>query len=207
MPWACGCSSTWRTRRIRGRTGLEYFQTSDREKRRQFDRTTGLGQDYIFHIRENYCDSMFINSFIDQDFVDLHRLFVVGKRLNKERMTWQYYVKSRKAEDYKDMVADGLYHPPRIEVTVAENNTLVLNHMFEGKPLLRDFIHGVLLGVEYLWGEEVHLYTNVPHSHEGQPRQRRSTQGGDPKTNHPVETVSLHHERQNTVANASGITV
>ena len=60
------------------------------------------------------------------------------------------------------MVADSLYHPPRIEVNVTENNTLVLNHAFEGKPLVRDFIQGVLLGVSFLWGGEVHLETSNP---------------------------------------------
>ena len=146
----------------KGRTGLEYFQTADQHQRHQFDRATGQGREYIFHIRENYCDSMFINSFLDQDFVDQHRLFVVGKRMNKERMTWQYYVRSRKAVDYKQMVAESLYHPPRLGVTIAENNVLVLNHEFEGKPLVRDFIQGVMLGVEFLWGDEVHLYTSDP---------------------------------------------
>ena len=145
-----------------GKTGLEYFQTADQHQRRTFDKDTGQGRDFIFHIRENYCDSMFINSFLDQDFVDLHRLFVVGKRLNKEKMAWQYYVRSRKAAAYKEMVADSLYHPPRIEVNVTENNTLVLNHAFEGKPLVRDFIQGVLLGVSFLWGGEVHLETSNP---------------------------------------------
>ena len=169
----------------RGRTGLAYFQTQDRQARQQYDQATGQGRDYIFHLRENYCDSMFINSFIDQDFVDLHRLFVVGKRLNQERMTWQYYVKSRKAEAYKQMVAESLYHPPRIEVAVAENNALVLNHVFEGKPLLRDFIQGVLLGVEYLWGDEVHLLTSVPIA----TKSGRETDG-DPKEETPKRTIS-----------------
>ncbi|MBV5316884.1 MAG: SpoVR family protein [Desulfobulbaceae bacterium] len=146
----------------KGRMGLEYFQTADQHQRRTFDQGTGKGRDFIFHIRENYCDSMFINSFLDQEFVDLHRLFVVGKRLNQERKTWQYYVRSRKAVDYKQMVADSLYHPPRIEVAVADNKALVLNHVFEGKPLVRDFIQGVLLGVEFLWGSEVHLFTSDP---------------------------------------------
>ena len=146
----------------KGRTGLDYDRTADSVLRRDFDRATGLGRDYIFHIRENYCDSMFVNSFIDQDFIDQHRLFVVGKRLNKERMTWQYYVRSRKADDYRQMVADSLYHPPRIEVGVGENNLLMLEHVFEGKPLVRDFVQGVLVGVEFLWGGEVQLLTSVP---------------------------------------------
>lgn len=146
----------------KGRTGLEYFQLADRRKRDTFDQATGRGREFIFHVRENYCDSMFINSFLDQDFVDQHKLFVAGKRLNKEKMTWQYYVRSRKAADYKQMVADSLYHPPRIEVTVGEGNALILNHVFEGKPLVREFIQAVLIGVEFLWGDEVHLYTSDP---------------------------------------------
>ena len=32
----------------------------------------------------------------------------------------------------------------------------------EGKPLLRDFIAGVLVGVSFLWGDPVHLETSVP---------------------------------------------
>ena len=146
----------------KGKTGLEYYQTADQHQRRIFDRATGKGRDFILHLRENYCDSMFINSFLDQDFVDLHRLFVVGKRLNKEKTNWQDYVRSRKAADYKQMVADSLYHPPQITVSVGEDNGLVLNHLFEGKPLVRDFIQGVLLGVSFLWGDQVHLYTSDP---------------------------------------------
>ena len=103
---------------------------------------------------------MFVNTFIDQEFVDLHRLFVADKRLNKERMTWEYYVKSKKAKHYKQMIADSLYHPPAITINVDDDNTLVLNHVFEGKPLYRDYIEGTLLGLEFLWGAKVSLYTH-----------------------------------------------
>jgi len=168
----------------RGRTGLAYFQTLDRHQRQRFDRDTGKGREYIFHIRQSHCDSMFVNSFIDQDFIDQHRLFVVGKRLNKERMTWQYYVKSRKAADYKEMVADSLYHPPRVQVSVGDNNVLVLEHLFEGKPLLRDFIQGVMLGLEFLWGGEVHLYTSVPI-----PRKAGRERDGQAKEETPKRTI------------------
>jgi stage V sporulation protein R len=135
---------------------------SDKRKRTRYDTEAGLGRKFIFAVRENYADSMFINSFVDQDFVDLHKLFVVGKRLNKERMTWQYYVKSRKAEDYKAMVSDSLYHPPSIVVNVDESGTLVLNHVFEGKPLVREYIDGTMLGLEFLWGGKICLYTSEP---------------------------------------------
>jgi stage V sporulation protein R len=143
----------------KGRISMNFLMMKDQASRQHFDTNIEKGRDFIFSVRENCADSMFINTFIDQDFVDLHKLFVAGKRLNKERMTWQYYVKSRKVQDYKEMVLDSLYHPPSIQVKVLEENTLLLSHIFEGKPLVQDYIKGALLGIEYLWGGQVFLDT------------------------------------------------
>ncbi len=161
----------------KGRISLDFKMMNDRSSRKKFDTNIEKGRDFIFSVRENFSDSMFINTFIDQDFVDQHKLFVAGKRLNKERMTWQYYVKSRKAEDYKDMILDSLYHPPCIRIKTEKDNTLLLDHLFEGKPLVLDYIKGTLLGIEYLWGRQVFLDTSEvvpspPSQHEksdGQP--------------------------------------
>jgi stage V sporulation protein R len=144
----------------KGRVSLDFTMEKDQVSRRGFDTNIEKGRDFIFSIRENFTDSMFINTFIDQDFVDRHKLFVAGKRLNKERMTWQYYVKSRKAEEYKKMVLDSLYHPPFIRVKVNDDNSLHLDHLFEGRPLVQDYLKGVLLGIEYLWGGQVFLDTS-----------------------------------------------
>ena len=145
----------------KGRLTYDYQRLSDQRKREQYDSATGVGKEFIFEVRENFCDSMFVNTFIDQEFVDLHKLFVVDKKLNKERMTWQYYIKSKKAKHYKQMVADSLYHPPAIKIDVDEG-ALVINHLFEGKPLFRDYISATLMGLEYLWGERVTLFTHEP---------------------------------------------
>lgn len=145
-----------------GRRSMEFARMTASYERSRYDSGCGTGREFIFFVRENYCDSMFVNTFIDQDFVDLYNLFVAGRRLNKERMTWQYYVKSKKAEDYRRMVADSLYHPPSIEVEQGEGGILVLNHIFEDKPLVRDFIQATMMGIEYLWGSEVHLHTSEP---------------------------------------------
>jgi stage V sporulation protein R len=146
----------------KGKISFDYKRISDKHDRKLYDRTTGRGKEFIFAIRENFCDSMFINAYIDQEFVDLHRLFVVDRRLNKERMTWEYYVRSRKAEQYKAMVCDSLYHPPSITINVDDDNALIINHVFEGKPLYRDYIEGALLGIEFLWGGKTCLYTFEP---------------------------------------------
>ncbi len=155
----------------KGKITFGYRKLSDHHERRSYNQKTGLGKEFIFSVRENFCDSMFINSFIDQDFVDLHRLFVVDKRLNKERMTWEYYVRSRKAEQYKAMVADSLYHPPSITINVDDDNSLIVNHVFEGKPLYRDYIEGALMGIEFLWGGKTCLYTMEPEPIKKDPSQ------------------------------------
>ena len=160
-----------------GRISYDYQRIFDNEKRKKYNSATGGGKDFIFSIRENFCDSMFINSFIDQDFVDLHKLFVVDKRLNKERMTWEYYVKSKKAKHYKQMIADSLYHPPALTINVDDDNTLVLNHVFEGKPLYRDYIEGTLLGLEFLWGAKVSLYTHEAERIKERGEQVQARQG------------------------------
>ncbi|MDY6973804.1 MAG: hypothetical protein SV775_16000 [Thermodesulfobacteriota bacterium] len=57
---------------------------------------------------------------------------------------------------------DSLYHPPHIEIDTekTKNSTLYLNHHFEGKPLVREFIANTMMGIEFLWGGPVVLETS-----------------------------------------------
>jgi len=143
----------------KGKLSLEFNRLKDSEKRNNYEKITGKGRDFIFFLRENYCDFTFLNSFIDQDFVDKYKLMVVGQRINQKKNVKEYYVKSRRAKDYKNMVLESLYHPPSIKFEVGESGELLLNHVFEGKELYRDYIQNTLIGIEYLWGEKVILNT------------------------------------------------
>ena len=80
------------------------------------------------------------------DTFDAHWL-AADKTLDEQRMVWQWYVKSRKAEDYKQMVKDSLYHPPHILIntTKTDESNLWLEHTFEDKPLVREFINNTML--------------------------------------------------------------
>ena len=146
----------------RGQLTFAFEKQAEAKKREAYDKQTGQGQNYIFRLRENFCDFMFINTFVDQDFVTRHKLFVVGKRLNKQRRVWEYYVKSRSAKDYRQMLLDALYHPPHIEIdsTKGADGALYLAHRFEGKPLVKDFIANTMMGIEYLWGAPAQLETH-----------------------------------------------
>ncbi len=146
----------------KGRYSVAYRRLADADERNRFDHKTGQGQDFIFSIRENHCDFSFVNTFVDQDFVNRYKLFVAGRRLNQSKMTWEYYVKSRKVEDYRQMLFDSLYHPPHIKVDPekSKNHTLCLVHVFEERPLVEEYIANTMLGIEYLWGGPVQLETS-----------------------------------------------
>ncbi|MFO7885686.1 MAG: SpoVR family protein [Desulfobacteraceae bacterium] len=167
-PYALGMRLLYHIRDMgdRGCYSFDYFFQRDEVKRKKYNNTAyqGRGMDLLFAVRENMCDFTFVNQFIDQDFVNRHRLFVSGKRLNRAKMAWEYYVKSRNADDYRDMIIDTLYHPPVITVDheKTQHGPLYLIHKFEGKPLKKDFINNTMVGIEYLWGGPVKLETFEP---------------------------------------------
>jgi stage V sporulation protein R len=150
----------------KGKYSIEFMRILDADTRKKFDNKTGKGREFIFKVRENFCDFMFINTFVDQDFINKNKLFVAGKRLNQQRMVWEYYVKSRKSEDYRQMLLNSLYHPPHLKIDTKknENGSLYLVHEFEGKPLVKDYIQNTMMGIEYLWGGPVKLETSDAES-------------------------------------------
>ncbi|MBE0565869.1 MAG: SpoVR family protein [Krumholzibacteria bacterium] len=145
----------------KGRYNRSFLSLLGADERRRFDGNTGLGREYIFRVRENLNDYLFVSNFLEQDFMDRHRLFVADRVLDEQRMVWRWYVKSRKAADYRTMLEGRLYHPPHVTVDLGRTGqeALHLVHHFEGKPLVRDYIHNTMLGLEYLWGGKVTLET------------------------------------------------
>ncbi len=143
----------------KGKYSYEFMKLNDIEKREKFDSSANKGREFLFHVRENFCDLTFLNTFVNQDFIDRYKLMVVGQRINPQKGVKEYYVKSKKAKDYKDMLINNLYHPPFLKFTKQENGSLYLNHQFESKELMPDYIPNTLIGIEYLWGNKVFLET------------------------------------------------
>ncbi|WP_321530640.1 SpoVR family protein [uncultured Desulfuromonas sp.] len=180
----------------KGHYSLEFERLKNTTQRHNFDQHKKTGRDLIFDVRENYNDFNFINEFVDQDFIDQHQLFVADKRLDEERMVWQYYVKSRSSEDYRAMLMASLYHPPTIEIDDRSTGSdLSLSHVFEGKPLVRDFISNTLLGIEYLWGAPVVLETHEPAPNSSLPTESRGHDSeGQPK---PIQWNKVIYRMEN----------
>lgn len=145
----------------KGKLDWKFQKIANIEERENYNSNKNSGKEAIFKIRVTFSDFMLINTFVDQDFVDRYDLFVVGKRLNKQRNTVEYYIKSRKAEDYKQMLLDSLYHPPYITADEEKttDSSLYIRHHFEGKQLYKNFIGDTLMGISYLWGGQVQLET------------------------------------------------
>ncbi len=145
----------------KGKLDFNFQNIQDIQTRENFDKKVGTGREAIFKLRKYSADFPFINKYVDQDFIDKHDLFVAGKRPNMEKGTIEYFVKSRKGEDYKKMLIDSLYHPPSITVVPEKTNekNIYLSHDFEGKQLIRPFVANTMIGIEYLWGGQVQLET------------------------------------------------
>jgi stage V sporulation protein R len=137
-------------------------------------------------VREDFCDFTFVHTFVDQDFVDRYRLFVTEKRLNRDRMVWEYVVTSRSGEEYRRMIEASLYHPPKIDIDTnrASGGSLYLVHRFEGLPLVREYIANTMLGIAYLWGKPVQLETSEPAPSSPGPS---PLPGTDPEAAKPAE--------------------
>ena len=145
----------------KGQMDFNFQRINNAEQRKAYNNKTGKGKEAIFDLRKKFSDFTLINTFTSQDFVDKHDLFVVGKRLNQLKRVYEYYIKSKKAKDYKKMLIDSLYHPPRIIVDLekTDDNNLYLKHHFENKQLHKDYIPETLIGLEFLWGNQVQLET------------------------------------------------
>jgi len=154
----------------KGKLSYEFQKITDSKERKKYDKKLGKGMEFILQVRENFNDAMFVNTFIDQDFMDKHNLFVVGKRINAIKGVLEYYIRSRSAEEYKKMLNDHLYHPPHISVdeSKAKEGELYINHHFEGKPLYAKFIPMTMMGLEYLWGNTIKLETSEIDPHDAQ---------------------------------------
>ncbi len=145
----------------KGKLNYQFQRNEDILYREDYNQNTMRGKEAIFALRKHFSDFTLINTFTDQEFIDQHQLFVLGQRVNREKGVYEYYVKSRRGKDYKQMLINSLYHPPRIVVDeeLTEDENLYLVHQFEGKPLYRDFIYDTLVGIEFLWGDAVQLET------------------------------------------------
>lgn len=150
----------------KGKLAYGYQLIKDVEERKRFDQKPGAeyAKKILFEARANFNDFALVNFLSDddfQDFVDKHKLFVAGTRMNQREGIIETYIKSRSGKAYRKLLNDSLYHPPHIIIDEAKANSggLYLDHVFEGRSLYTSYIPAVLSGLSYLAGGQVKLET------------------------------------------------
>lgn len=149
----------------KGRISYEYQRLRNIKARSNYDQGTGQGMELIFQTRKYLDDAQFVGLLTPEDFQEFatrHKLWVFDKRANTDTNMWEYFIKSKKGEDYRRLLKMTLYHPPHIEIKGSKmkgNSSLYLCHHYENRILKKDWIKPVLRGIEYLWGGSVKLET------------------------------------------------
>ena len=150
----------------KGKLSYEYLLIRDTELRKRFEQKTEKdpGKKAMFEARRNFDDIALVNFLSDadfQDFVDKHRLFVAGSRINPEEGVEEIYVKSRSGKEYRKILNKRLYHPPYVVINEkkTKGEEFYLDHIFEGRSLVTQYIPQVLMGLSCLWGGIVKLET------------------------------------------------
>jgi len=141
----------------KGKYSIEFDRILDKENRKYYDKHKDTGWQYIRDIMINCNDSMFINSFITQDFVEEYNLAVIGTRLVQYGQYKEYYIKSKKAADYKQMLLDTLTHPPLMCIKKVNDKKLELKHKWEGVELYQPYVQQVLRNILWLWGNDSNI--------------------------------------------------
>ena len=158
----------------KGKLSYGYQLIKDAEMRKHFEQNTekGWGKKALFEARKNFDDITAVNFLSDedfQDFIDKHHLFVAGSRINYEESVEEVFIKSRSGKEYRKILNKSLYHPPYVLINEKKANgeELYLDHVFEGRSLVTEYIPQVMIGLSYLWGGVVKLETTEFEAKQG----------------------------------------
>ncbi len=143
-----------------GQFGPEWEACDDMDKKRTWDRQTGLGRQKIFEVRKVHNDITFIDTFLTPEFCKENRLF----SFNYQDQTKNYVVESREFQRVKQRLLYSLTNFGKPWITVVDGNhrnrgELLLRHDHNGVDLKLDEARDTLVNLQYLWARPVCLET------------------------------------------------
>jgi stage V sporulation protein R len=144
----------------KGRFGKEYEECDDLALKEAWDKNLGLGMAKLFEVRRIHNDVTFIDTFLTEEFVRKHKLFVY----EFNRYTGAYEITSRNFETVKQKLLFLLTNCGRPIIWVTDGNyrnrgELYLWHQHEGVDLRWDYAVETLKNIYTLWKRPVHLET------------------------------------------------
>ena len=145
-----------------GQFGSEWENCDDADKRRTWDKQSGLGRQKIFEVRKVYNDITFIDTFLTPEFCREYKLFSFAY----QQPTKNYVIESREFEQVKQRLLASLtnFGKPWIEVINGNHRNrgeLLLRHRYSGVELKLNEAQDTLANLRFIWGRPVHLETVI----------------------------------------------
>jgi stage V sporulation protein R len=146
----------------RGRFGDEYDRCENYQKKASWDTGAQMGDEKIFEVRRIYNDIGFLDTFLDEDFVEENKLFLY----RRNEQTGRIEVDTRAYHKVKDNLLLGLTNMGRPFIWVEDANfenrgELLLKHEHLGSDLKVDYARPTLENLFRIWQRPTNLRTIV----------------------------------------------
>lgn len=165
-PYLIG-SHIWKTIETRwdkGQHGSDWKDCTDFKKKEEWDTKEMGGLAKIKDVLPTYTDWMFFQDFLTDDVIEKLDLFIYYEQEYPDG-TIDYIRTGHSLDEIKQIIINSFSNSgiPKIEVVDGNANDgaghLLLNHVYSGAPLDRQYCEETMKHICYLWGRDVYLKT------------------------------------------------
>lgn len=153
-----------RKRWDKGQFGNEWDNCTNSSEKEKWDTKAMLGKEKIFEVRKYYDDLTLIHEFFTEDFCREQEYFEHKRYPSGETILESHDHKKIKKLLMARHVNGGLPDIRLTEPNYRGKGYLMLEHTFEGRPLHEPYVRDVLVGLRFIWGNDVFLSTK---GHDG----------------------------------------
>lgn len=148
----------------KGQFGIEWDRCTNSSTKENWDTKAMLGKEKIFEVRKYYDDLTLIHEFFTDDFCREQEYFEYKKYPNGETVLESHDHKKIKRHLMARHVNGGLPDIRLAEPNYKGKGYLMLEHHHDGRPLYDPYLRDVMVGLRFIWQNDVYLSTK---GHDG----------------------------------------
>jgi len=148
----------------KGQFGMEWDRCTNSSTKEKWDTKAMLGKEKIFEVRKYYDDLTLIHEFFTDDFCREQEYFEYKKYPNGETVLESHDHKKIKRHLMARHVNGGLPDIRLAEPNYKGKGYLMLEHHHDGRPLYDPYLRDVMVGLRFIWQNDVYLSTK---GHDG----------------------------------------
>jgi stage V sporulation protein R len=153
-----------RKRWDKGQFGTEWDECTNFRQKEDWDTKAMLGKEKIFEVRKLYDDLTFIHEFFTEDFCREQEYFEYKKYPSGDTVLESHDYKKIKRLLMARHVNGGIPDIRLTEPNYRGKGYLMLEHQHEGRQLYEPYVRDVLVGLRFIWQNDVYLTTK---GHDG----------------------------------------